>query len=267
MIRDGIANKVAVVTGAHQGIGKSIADEMIAAGAFVIAVDRTKPSTASKSSDAVSFIQANLYDTSNIDKVVEEMFELFGRIDILVNCAGIYPSKPAIAITENEWDAVLDLNLKVPFMLNRTVAKEMIRQGMPGSIVNIASTAAQNARPGAAPYCASKAGLVMLTRVLALEWAPYQIRVNAVCPGLVETETLMNTLTTPTLIAEHKEKIAKTPMQRGAKPEEIAEVVLTLADSTRSGYITGQALYVDGGYTAGQTFATFKQQMENILSQ
>lgn len=255
--------KVSVVTGGSQGIGREIATALSKAGAIVVITDKLEPL---ELSDEMTFMQVDLYDSTSIEQVIDAIICKFSKIDILVNCAGVYPSKPAVAISESEWDAVIDLNLKVPFLLSQLVAKDMIRKNTQGSIVNIASTAAQNARPGVAHYCSSKAGLVMLTRVLALEWAPYQIRVNAVCPGLVETETLMRSLATSTLVREHEEKIEKVPLQRAANPAEIAEAVLMLADNVKSGYITGQALYVDGGYTAGQTFATFREQMDEVLN-
>ncbi|MFB5192546.1 SDR family NAD(P)-dependent oxidoreductase [Alicyclobacillus fastidiosus] len=264
MPRAGFERKVAVVTGGSQGIGSAITQALLASGATVVCIDRVKPEVAE---GAVHFAEADLYDSQAIEYVVEETVRQFDHIDILVNCAGIYPSKPAIAIDEAEWDAVLDLNLKAPFLLCRAVAKTMIQRHIPGSIVNIASTAAQSARPGVAHYASSKAGLVMLTRVLALEWAPYQIRVNAVCPGLVETDTLMKSLSTPTLMEEHREKAAKIPLGRAAKPGEIAEAVLNFVDPATSSYTTGQALFIDGGYTAGQTFATFKEQMDECLVQ
>ncbi|WP_206922345.1 SDR family NAD(P)-dependent oxidoreductase [Alicyclobacillus suci] len=264
MPRDGIAGKIVVVTGASQGIGSAIAHAFLAAGAVVICVDKVRPSVVP---EAMYVMEVNLYDAHAIERAVEGIVEQFQGIDILVNCAGIYPSKPAIAIDETEWDAVLDLNLKAPFLMSRTVAKMMIQKGIAGSVVNIASTAAQSARPGVAHYAASKAGLVMLTRVLALEWAPYQIRVNAVCPGLVETDTLLKSLSTTTLVEEHQEKVSKIPLGRAARPDEIAEAVLNFADATTSAYTTGQALFVDGGYTAGQTFATFQEQMDELLLQ
>lgn len=259
-----LKGQTAIVTGGSNGIGEAVANTLMKAGANVLVVDREQPqkgkwSVSSSQTDAqVDFFLMNLYETEKLKQIVAYADEQFGRIDLLVNCAGIYPSQPALTITEGHWNRVLDLNLKVPFFLAQAVADYMIERQIKGSIINIASTAAAMARPGVAHYCSSKAGLVMLTRVLALEWAQHGIRVNAVCPGLVETEALLASLTTQDLQKEHQEKISKAPLMRAAKPEEIAQSVLFFADNAAAGFITGQAFYIDGGYTAGQTFTTFK---------
>ncbi|ATY84558.1 hypothetical protein CVV65_06020 [Kyrpidia spormannii] len=256
-----LEGKRVLVTGGNGGIGRAIARTFAAAGADVTSVDRRVQEEAESDITDVAF---DLYQTDRLPHLVEDLWQQ-GPVHILVNCAGIYPSSPALVIDESAWDAVLDLNLKVPFLLCRELAGRMIQANITGSIVNIASTAAHTARPGVAHYAASKAGLVMLTRVLALEWAPYGIRVNAVCPGLVETDTLLASLVTPVLTQEHVEKVAKVPMQRAAEPGEIANVVRMLADDAVCGYVTGQALFVDGGYTAGQTFPSFQLQMQSVL--
>jgi NAD(P)-dependent dehydrogenase (short-subunit alcohol dehydrogenase family) len=264
MIQISLEGQVAIVTGGSTGIGKAIVSTLAEAGAEVVIVDRDKekgePLAAQHRNNGreMAFLEMDLYNTSNFNQVVNFTNEQFGRIDLLVNCAGIYPSKPAFSVTEEEWNRVLDLNLKAPFFLAQEAARYMMNNHIKGSIINIASTAATMARPGVAHYCSSKAGLVMLTRVLALEWAQYGIRVNSVCPGLVETEALMATLTTPELQKEHEEKISKAPLMRAADPDEIARGVLYFADSKSAGFITGQSLYIDGGYTAGQTFSAFK---------
>lgn len=260
-----LSGKVAVVTGASQGIGLAIITELSRNGAVVVCVDKDFIDNREGTADDAAFYQLDLYRTKDFQPMVENLWATHGKIDIWVNCAGIYPSKPAISINEDEWDMVLDLNLKAPFLLSTIVAKRMIESGVQGSIVNIASTAGKIARPGVAHYCASKAGLLMLTRVLALEFAPYQVRVNSVCPGLVETDNVITSLKTPDMQEEHRQKIAKTPMMRAADPREIARAVLYFADEDTSGYTTGQALYVDGGYTAGQTYTTFQEQMEEYL--
>lgn len=255
-------DQVAIVTGGSAGIGAAIVKAFIAAGAKVIIVDREQEKgkkLVRESGENAAFLAKDLYKISELPEIVEFAHQTFGRIDCLVNCAGMYPSQPALMITENDWDRVIDLNLKVPFFLSQTVVQYMIQYGIKGSIVNISSTAALMARPGVVHYCASKAGLAMQIRVLALEWAQYGIRVNAVSPGLVETDTLLASLTTPELQKEHQEKIAKAPLQRAAEPAEIAMGVLYFADNQSAGFITGQSLYIDGGYTAGQTFASFNK--------
>jgi NAD(P)-dependent dehydrogenase (short-subunit alcohol dehydrogenase family) len=264
MIQISLEGQVAIVTGGSTGIGKAIAGTLIEAGGKVIIVDRDREKGESwinqhqNYEKDLAFLEMDLYKISDFKQVVDFANQQFGRIDLLVNCAGIYPSQPAFSVTEEDWNRVLDLNLKVPFFLAQQVGAYMVNEHIKGSIINIASTAATMARPGVAHYCSSKAGLVMLTRVLALEWAQYGIRVNSVCPGLVETETLMTTLTTSAVRKEHEEKISKIPLMRAADPEEIAKGVLYFADNKSASFITGQTLYIDGGYTAGQTFSAFK---------
>jgi NAD(P)-dependent dehydrogenase (short-subunit alcohol dehydrogenase family) len=143
------------------------------------------------------------------------------------------------------------------FFLNQAIARTMIEKKISGSLINITSTASEVARPGVVHYCSSKAGVKMMTQVLALELAPYNIRVNAVGPGLVETETLMNTLTTEKAVKEHEEKLSYSPLQRAAGVEEIADGVLYFA-SSKSSYVTGQTLLIDGGYSAGRIFKSLQ---------
>lgn len=254
--------QVAIVTGGSTGIGAAIVKAFIAAGAKVVIVDRDQEKGSKlvrEVGENATFLAKDLYKISELFEIVEFAHQTFGRIDCLVNCAGMYPSQPALNITEQDWERVIDLNLKVPFFLSKAVVQYMIKLGIKGSIVNISSTSALMARPGVVHYCSSKAGLAMQTRVLALEWAQYDIRVNAVSPGLVETDTLLASLITPELQKEHQEKLAKAPLQRAADPMEIAMGVLYFADNQSAGFITGQSLYIDGGYTAGQTFEAFKK--------
>lgn len=264
MIVISLEGQAAIVTGGSAGIGKAIVNTLIEAGAKVMIIDKDKENgellaaSHQENGKNAAFLELDLYNTSSYEQAIDFTLQQFGRIDLLVNCAGVYPTQPALSVTEKDWDRVFDLNLKAPFFMAQKAAEWMAQKKVKGSIINIASTAATMARPGVAHYCASKAGVVMMTRVLALEWAQYGIRVNAVCPGLVETDTLMATLTTPELQREHKEKISKAPLQRAAEPEEIARGVLYFADNKSASFITGQALYIDGGYTAGQTFSTFK---------
>jgi NAD(P)-dependent dehydrogenase (short-subunit alcohol dehydrogenase family) len=153
----------------------------------------------------------------------------------------------------DEWDRVLGLNLRAPFLLSQAFARHVARAGSPGNAVNIASSAGVVARPGIAHYCASKAGLMMLTKVLAIEWAEHDVRVNAVAPGLVETPGVGELLRSEEGRREHRKKLTRIPMSRIGEPREIAEAVLYLA-SDASSYITGHTLFVDGGYSAGHTF-------------
>ena len=254
-----IRNQVAIVTGGSSGIGKAITQELLEANMKVIVVDIVEPGEDElfKGFKNVAYIQFDLFNTSSFHEIIDFTNETFGGIDLLINCAGVYPSKPALQIGEDEWDQVIDLNLKVPFLLSKKTANYMIKKKTGGSIINIASSAASMPRPGISHYAASKAGLVMLTRVLALEWAPFSIRVNAICPGVVETDTLLFSLKTEQMYQEHKEKISKIPLARAATPNDITKSVLFLANPAYSGYITGQSIYIDGGYTSGQVYSSF----------
>jgi NAD(P)-dependent dehydrogenase (short-subunit alcohol dehydrogenase family) len=261
-----LQGETSIVTGAAAGIGKGITKTFIEAGASVLLVDfnqqKVKEAVAElkdlAGDDRIRYLVADITEPCAAVMITEAAQKAFGRLDILVNCAGIYPSTPSLNISEEEWDKVFDLNVKATFFLAQAAAKVMVQQGTGGRIINITSTASEVARPGVAHYCSSKAAVRMLTQVLALEWAKYGIRVNAVGPGLVETENLLSTLITEEARREHQEKLSYCPMNRAALVEEIAEAVLFFA-TDQSKYVTGQTLLVDGGYSAGRVF---KSKME-----
>lgn len=253
MSRLKLAAKVAVVTGAASGIGRSIAQSMVEAGARVVGVDRDPEDVRQASSrleGEVLPLGIDLTEDDAPSRIVKATVERFGSIDVLVNCAGIFPSTPALEISRNEWDRVLSVNLRAPFLCSQEVVRWTVRNGHAGSIVNVASSAGVVARPGVAHYCASKAALIMLTKALAVEWAEHDIRVNAVAPGLVETPGVAELISTEQGREEHQRKIARIPLARAGKPREIAEAVLYL---TSASYVTGETLFVDGGYSAGRT--------------
>jgi len=250
-----LKDKVALVTGSGQGLGAAIAKKLASEGAKLIIndIDELKATKISKEleSSGHSAIPA-VGDVSNgkqIDIIVNEAVKRFGKIDILVNNAGIsYKTKdgfkiPFLEIPEVQWDKVLAVNLKGMFLCAQKVAKIMIEQKY-GRIVNIASIAAKLGKSGPAGnhYMASKAGVISLTKSLAYELARYNIRVNAVAPGFIETE--MSGKTNADLNKAITERI---PMERFGTPEEIAEAVLFLA-SDSSSYITGETIIVDGGF-------------------
>jgi NAD(P)-dependent dehydrogenase (short-subunit alcohol dehydrogenase family) len=252
-----LAGKTAIVTGAASGIGRELSLVMSTAGANVVAVDRDGPGVEETCSlvgggGAVP-LALDLSEDGAEAKVVEGAVGAYGGVDVLVNCAGIFPTAPALELAAEEWDRVLGLNLRAPFLLSQAVARRMVGAGRPGNIVNIASSAGAVSRPGVAHYCASKAGLIMLTKVLAIEWAEHDIRVNAVAPGLVETPGVEEALATEEGRREHQRKLAKIPMSRPGEPREIAEAVVFLASDAAS-FVTGHTLFVDGGYSAGHTF-------------
>src|SRR5215217_7139812 len=253
-----LRDKIAVVTGAASGIGQELARALSCAGASVVAVDRDgsglEETCSSISTERSLPLTVDLLEDGAEDVIVGEAVSAFGSVDVLVNCAGVFPTSPALKLSVEEWDHVLGLNLRAPFLCSQAAARWMVRESRPGNIINIASTAGTIARPGIAHYAASKAALIMLTKVLAIEWAEHDIRVNAVAPGLVETPGVtQGLLDTEGGRQEHLRKLDKIPMARPGEPREIAETVLFLA-SGDSSFVTGHTLFVDGGYSAGHTF-------------
>jgi NAD(P)-dependent dehydrogenase (short-subunit alcohol dehydrogenase family) len=259
-----LKDKVAIVTGAASGIGRGIASRFLAEGAKVLLVDfsetKLKETLASLQSEYDQKAQAFTADLTKAPACAPEIVRYAtkaGAGDILVNCAGIYPSKMALDITEADWDMVLDLNAKGYFFMAQAAAKAMVAAGRKGRILNISSTASEVARPGVVHYCSSKAAVKMMTQVLALEWAKYGINVNALGPGLIETETLLSTLVTEEAKREHREKLAFCPQERAGTVEEIAEIAVFFVSSS-SDFVTGQTLLADGGYAAGRCFQSKK---------
>ncbi len=250
-------DRTAVITGAASGIGRESSLALSRAGARVVLVDRdedgVKETRALAGARDAHIIDVDLLEPGAENAIVNESVERFGGVDVLVNCAGVFPTQSALDMSAQEWDGVLNLNLRAPFLLSQAVARQMVSAGKPGNIINIASTAGAVARPGVAYYCASKAALIMLTKVLAIEWAEHDIRVNAVAPGLVETPGVETLLATEEGESEHQRKLDKIPMSRPGESQEIADAVVFLA-SDSSSYVTGHTLFVDGGYSAGHTF-------------
>lgn len=251
-----LAEQGAIVTGAASGIGRELVLAMTEAGASVLAVDRDGrglEDTCSLADGVAKPLVIDLLEDGAAEEVVQGVVDAFGGMDVLVNCAGVFPSTLALDLAAGEWDLVLGLNLRTPFLLSRAAARHMVGTERGGNIINVASAAGAIARPGVAHYCASKAGLIMLTKVLAIEWADHDIRVNAVAPGLVETPGVEDLLATEEGRQEHEQKLAKIPMARTGQPREIAESVVFLASDAAS-FVTGHTLFVDGGYSAGHTF-------------
>lgn len=254
-------NKTVIVTGAAAGIGKAIVEAFLVNKACVLLVDYNEKLLNATLADLekqypqqVAGMVADLSQAHAVGtEIVEKAAAAFGSVDILINNAGIYPSKYSLDVTEEDWDKVFDLNVKGYFFMAQAAARYWVAHEKKGVIINISSGAAQNARPGAIPYTTSKAAVVMLTHGLALEWIRKGIRVNAVGPGLIETEALLASLKTAEAQAEHKEKITMIPIGRPGLTTEIAETVLFLA-SDKAEFIVGQNLFVDGGYTCGRVF-------------
>lgn len=241
-----VQDKVALVTGASRGIGRSISLALAAQGAKIVAADIDQQATEAfvdelkaAGTEAVAAV-ANVTQKGDVEKLVEVAKENFNRIDILVNNAGITRDALLLRMKDEDWDAVLDVNLKGAFLCSRAVAKLMSKQRS-GRIINIASVVGQMGNAGQANYCASKAGLIGLTRSNARELAKRNITVNAVAPGFIATD-----MTAALAEDVQRELTAQIPLERLGSAEDIAHSVLFLA-SDQAGYITGQVIGVNGG--------------------
>jgi 3-oxoacyl-[acyl-carrier protein] reductase len=237
-------NKTAVVTGAGQGIGKGIAEKLAKEGCNIVVADinlKEAKKTASQIGKKAIAVQCDVSEKKSVKNLFSEAKEKFGQIDILVNNAGIFPFTPFNKISEEEWDKVIDVNLKSIFLCCQEAAK-LMKAG--GRIVNISSIAAFIGFEILIHYCASKAGINGFTRALALELAPRKITVNGVAPGAISTPGANKTSTKESI----QQTIAIIPLARMGKPEDIANAVAFLA-SEEASYITGQTIIVDGGYT------------------
>ncbi|MEO0150969.1 MAG: SDR family NAD(P)-dependent oxidoreductase [candidate division WOR-3 bacterium] len=240
-----LKDRVAIVTGAGQGIGKSIAISLAEEGAKVVVTDVSgkEKDVALEIGENALYFKLDVANYQEVQSVVREVWERFGRVDILVNNAGIYPFKSFDEMTEEEWDKVIQINLKGVFNCTKAVLPYMKIQKY-GKIINISSIAGTFIGfPNLTHYCATKAGIVGFTRALALEVAQYGIYVNAIAPGPVETPGTQ--ILDTTIIERIKQAM---PIGRWGKPEEIAKIVVFLA-SEDSSLITGQVIVADGGYS------------------
>ncbi len=238
--------KVAVITGASRGIGKSIAVALAAQGAIIVAMDMDQAATDAvvaelQASGAQALaVVGNVTAAADVDKMIDAAVAAFGRVDILVNNAGITRDGLLMRMKEEDWDAVLSVNLKGAFLCTRSAFKVMSKQRY-GRIINIASVVGQMGNAGQANYCASKAGLIGLTKSNAREMAKRNVTVNAVAPGFIATAM---TDALPEKVRE--ELAAQIPLERLGSADDIANAVVFLASET-SGYITGHVLSVNGG--------------------
>ena len=249
-----LTGKVVVVTGSGRGLGKAIALGVGAAGGSVVVCSRTlaeAEATAAEISAAGSpslAVRVDTGDRSSCQALISSTVEQFGKLDVLVNNAGIDIIEPAEDVTEDAWDQVLNINLKGYFNCSQLAARQMIAQGTGGSIVNNSSIAGAVGIAGLSAYAAAKGGVDQLTKVQAVEWASKGIRVNAFAPGYFEN--VMSGATEEHRRPEKRSQVlAFTPMGRRGLPDELVGPVVFFA-SDASSDVTGAVLYVDGGYTA-----------------
>jgi len=249
-----LTGKVALVTGSGRGLGRAIAVGLADHGASVVVCSRTMAEAEDAAEEIRAAghegfaVQADTGDRSSCQQLIDATVAKFGRIDVLVNNAGIDVIEPAEDVSEEAWDEILNINLKGYFNCSQFAARQMLAQGTGGSIANNSSIASGVGIAGLTAYAAAKGGVNQMTKVMAVEWAPKGIRVNAFAPGYFQ-----NVMRGATAEHQRPEKqqqvITFTPMGRRGLPEELVGPVVFLA-SDASSYVTGAVLFVDGGYTA-----------------
>jgi NAD(P)-dependent dehydrogenase (short-subunit alcohol dehydrogenase family) len=248
------AGKVAVVTGAGNGIGRAIAEAYAAEGAVAVIADINMVAGARAAEEitaagaAASFIETDVADEASVEAMVAGAVARHGRIDILVNNAGVVLHKLIVDMPREEWDRQIAVQTTGPFLTTKHVARHMIGRGGKGKIVNISSLSGRMGRVRGAAHCVSKAGVNLLTQVSAMELAPHGINVNAVTPGLIDVPVQRNEETLS--LAYRESYVRMIPFGRMGEVEEIARAVLFLS-SADADWITGQQLVVDGGTMAG----------------
>jgi NAD(P)-dependent dehydrogenase (short-subunit alcohol dehydrogenase family) len=256
-----LTGKVALVTGAASGIGLACAERFAADGASVVGMDLAAAPDAwqkiGEISSSTAFHIGDVVDEERVQGVVADTLSRFNRIDILVNAAGVAGGGPVHMVDSADWDRVIDINLKGTFLVSKHVlAASMIEKGS-GSIVNIASVEGLEANEGGSAYNASKGGVVLLTKNMSIDYGRNGIRVNAICPGFIDTPLLRNVFDGEGM-QEFLDKIIDShQLGRLGKPEEIASAAAFLAGDDAS-FITGHSLAVDGGFMAGKRFGFSK---------
>jgi NAD(P)-dependent dehydrogenase (short-subunit alcohol dehydrogenase family) len=245
-----LSGRAALVTGASKGLGKSIALALAAAGADVALYARNRDDLeAVKASVEALGRRAEIFcvdvlDKALIDENVKATLEAFGHIDVLVNNAGVNVRKPVLELSAEEWDLVIDTNLKAYFLMAQAVVPHMLSRGY-GKVINMASILGAVALPSQLAYASSKGGVMQMTKVMALEWAQQGVQVNAIGPTYFETPLVAQLRNDP---ERYRFIVERTPMGRWGQPDELAGVVIFLA-SKASDFITGQTIFIDGGWT------------------
>ena len=246
-IHFGLTDKVCIVTGGAQGIGQACAERFAREGARVVIADIDDVNGQALAQNLhATYVRCDVGDKTQVDMLVAEIIALHGRVDVLVNNAGIFKAADFLDVLEADFDAVLRVNLKGAFLMGQGVSREMAKTGG-GSIVNMSSVNGVLAIPSIASYNVSKGGINQLTRVMALALADLGIRVNAVAPGTISTELAAKAVLTS---EEARQKIlSRTPLKRLGTPDEVADVVAFLASDAAS-YMTGEIVVIDGGRMA-----------------
>lgn len=247
-----LKDKVAFITGANSGIGKAIAEKFAAEGAHV-AVNYLPGGTRQTDAEAevATFgetgiaVGGDVSRREDVERMIAEVVAKFGRLDIAVNNAGIEIKKPFLEVTDDEWNRVIGVNLFGSYLVHQTAARQMVKQGQGGKLINISSVHEDIPFPEFTAYCASKGGIRMMMRNIAMELAPYKINVNNIAPGAIATPINQKVLDDP--IAS-KNAISEIPWGRFGRPEEVASVAVFLAGDEAE-YVTGSTYYVDGGLT------------------
>jgi len=249
-----LKDKVALITGARQGMGKSHAIALAKQGAKVVVTDinqddcqKVVDEIKNFNGEAIAF-KLDVANKSEIDSVVAAIVEKFGRLDILINNAGICQFKPFLELSEEDWDRTININLRGEFLCAQAAAKVM-KERKRGVIINIASVAMGQQGIGMsniAHYCASKGGVAAMTEALAAELAPFNIRVNAIAPGMIETPMIDSVKSDPKTL---EAMLQRVPLKRVGRPEEVSELVVFLAADSSS-YMTGAVVIIDGGWLA-----------------
>lgn len=244
-----LTGRIALVTGARRGIGFAIAEGLASAGAVSVIADKESEAgdeaarfIRSKGLSA-QFIPVDVTRRGSVEELVSRTITEFGRIDILVNCAGVILRKPIEEMTDEEWNCIMDVNLRGVFLCSQIAGREMIKRKQ-GKIINISSNVAQVLMPDRGVYAVSKAGVSHLTKVMALEWAPHHINVNAIAPAPTMTDLNRG------YFKEHpedlKERLRSIPLGRMGDPKDYVGTAILLS-SRASDFITGQTIFVDGG--------------------
>ncbi len=243
--------KVALVTGASRGLGGAMAMALAEAGADMALVARTEATLEKVAGQMREMgrralvVPADLSAVAGIQGMVDRVLDEYGRVDILVNAAGVQKRNPILEMTEEDWDAVTSVNLKAVYFCSQAIARQMVKQGK-GKIINIASLSASIGLANVSIYVATKGGVLALTRSMAVEWAKHGINVNAIAPGYFKTELTRRLWEDPDM---NQWVFRRTPMGRWGLPRELAGAVVFLA-SEASDFITGQLINVDGGWLA-----------------